>query len=90
MSAATVGWGLWWAAVFWHRAWPSSPPPWTAVYTVTCCLAGVGMFYAFFTLRARKSWVMMATLAWMANLGLFLLPWVLHQDLLVFMNDESF
>ncbi|MCB9907188.1 MAG: hypothetical protein H6830_05690 [Planctomycetes bacterium] len=86
MSVATLGWGIWWSALAWHRAWPGEPPPWVWVYVVTCCLAGVGMFYAFFTLRARKSWVLMATMAWLANLGLFLLPWYVHHDLLEFLS----
>ncbi|MEZ5973677.1 MAG: hypothetical protein R3F17_05685 [Planctomycetota bacterium] len=87
MSVATVGWSLWWAALFWHRAWPDNPPPWVAVYAMSCGLAGVGMFYAFFTLRARRSWILMATFAWIANLSLFLVPWVLHHDLMAFLES---
>ncbi len=89
MSVTTLGWGIWWAAIFWHRTWPHHPPPWMAVYTATCCLSGLGMFYAFFTLRARKSWIYMATMAWMANLGLFLVPWLVHSDLMIFLSKSS-
>ena len=89
MSVATLGWGLWWSALAWHRKFPDQPPPWIAIYTATCCLAGVGMFYAFFTLRAKKSWVIMATLAWVANLGLFVVPWVLHEDLIAFLASRA-
>jgi hypothetical protein len=89
MSLATLGWGLWWSALAWHRRFPDNPTNWIVIYTATCCLAGVGMFYAFFTLRAKRSWVIMATLALVANLGLFVVPWVLHRDLIAFLASKA-
>jgi hypothetical protein len=47
------------------------------------------MFYAFFTLRAKRIWVIMATLAWIANLGLFVIPWYLHEDLIAFLSSSG-
>ncbi len=80
MTLATLGWGVWWVSVLLHKFVPGLSPGLGATYVVTCALAGVGFCLAFFTLRARLIWVLLAGVPLFANGTLLMLPVLLGDE----------
>lgn len=80
MTLATLGWGVWWVSVLLHKFVPGLSPGLGATYVITCTLAGVGFCLAFFTLRARLIWVLLAGVPMFANGTLLMLPVLLGDE----------
>lgn len=77
MSLATLGWGVWWAAVALHRAAPELAPGAGVTYAVAGTLGGVGLAAALFTVRGQPFWLVLTLLPLFANATLLALPWLL-------------
>ena len=79
MVFATLGWGVWWITVFVHRFWPEWTPDliWPAAIGGT--FAAVGFALAFFSIRARRIWVLLALVPMFANGSLLLVPTMLDE-----------
>ena len=56
---------------------------------VTCTLAGVGFCLAFFTLRARLIWVLLAGVPMFANGTLLMLPVLLGDEVEALLTTRS-
>ena len=80
MVLATAAWMAWWLALVLHRWAPSMAPGWPIVYGVACTCASVGLFFALFTIRARRVWILLATVPIFANASLLLIPALLHDE----------
>jgi hypothetical protein len=74
MVLASAGWGTWWVWVALTKWAPDLAPPLVAVYALTCGMAAVGATLAFFTIRAKKAWVLLAVVPFAANLSLASIP----------------
>ena len=83
MILATLGWGGWWMTFFLMRLAPGiAPGPQFAVWW-GAALGAVGMVIAFFTIRARRVWVLFALIALFANGTLLLAPWLDAEQVLL-------
>lgn len=92
MTLATLGWGVWWVSILLHKFVPGLSPGLGATYVVTCALAGVGFVLAFFTIRARTIWVLLAGVPIFANGTLLMLPVLLGdevEELLTTLGTEA-
>lgn len=86
MIFATLGWGTWWFAVLLHKLVPGFAPPIWSIYTVAGGFATVGAFLAFFTIRARLIWILLAGVPLFANGSLLLVPLVLDDEVRAFLQ----
>jgi len=89
MTLATLGWGVWWFSVLLHKFMPGLTPGLGLTYVVTCALAGLGFCLAFFTLRARLIWVLLAGVPMFANGTLLLLPVLLSDEVEVLLTTRN-
>lgn len=89
MILATAGWSVWWLAVILHRWRPELAPAMSWIYLVTGALAAVGGFLAFFTIRARLIWVLLAGVPLFANASLFLLPFLFGDEVREFLEQGA-
>ncbi len=77
MSLATLGWGVWWAAVALHRTAPAIAPSATATYGIAGALGCLGFAVALFTVRGQPLWLALTLVPLFANASLLALPWLL-------------
>ncbi len=82
MILACVGWGICWSGMAWQRFSPTTFPGFGLIYGLACAPAGLGLFLAIFTVRARTIWVLLPLVPILSNLSLLALPWVLDSGLL--------
>jgi hypothetical protein len=78
MILATVGWGLLWTALLAHKLgwWHPSVK---VLQWLASVPASIGLLYALVTVRARRTWLLVAAVALFANVSLLLVP-VLFTD----------
>lgn len=80
MTLATLGWGCWWSALFVAKFTGWVPDArWVA--GIAAVFAVPGFLMAVVTIRAQSSWMLFASVALLANLGLLLLPLVVPEEL---------
>ena len=78
MTLATFGWGVIWGALASSKlGWT---PPITWIYLAAMIPGSLGLFYAFFTIRARRAWLFMAVVALFANGSLVALPFLFDAE----------
>lgn len=77
MSLATLGWGVWWAAVVLHRMAPQIAPGTGSIYALSCTFGTLGLAVALFTVRGQPLWLALTMLPLFANATLLALPWLL-------------
>ncbi|MEZ6016266.1 MAG: hypothetical protein R3F49_14195 [Planctomycetota bacterium] len=80
MILATVGWGLLWTSLLAHKLgwWHPSA---LALQWVASVPAALGALYALATVRARRTWVLVAAVALFANISLLLVPVLFTEEL---------
>ena len=76
MTFATLGAGVWGAALVWRRLSPESAPTLEQTFLVSSAFAVPGFLLAFLTLRARTVWLLLAGVPLVANGMLLVLPWL--------------
>ena len=74
MTLATLGWGVWWGALFVAELVPGWTPSLWIVEALASALAAVGLFLAIFTVRAKLIWVLLAGVPVFANASLLCMP----------------
>ena len=79
MVFATLGWGVWWVTIFVHRFWPEFTVDLFWPSTVAGTLAAIGFALAFFSIRAKRIWVLLALVPMFANGSLLLVPTLLDE-----------
>lgn len=79
MTLATLGWGVVWCSLAlakWGWAAPAS-----AIYVVSGVPAALGVVFALTTMRVRRTWALMTTVALFANASLLALPLLFDEDI---------
>ena len=75
MTCASLGWGTWWVLLVVKKLFDVTPN-----LLVPSVFSGVfailGLFVAVVTLRARRSWLLFATIPLLANGSLLAMPWL--------------
>lgn len=79
MTLATLGWSVIWGAMALAKLGWTAPP--LVVYLIAAAPAAAGLAFALMTVRARKAWVFMASVALFANGSLLALPWLFRDEL---------
>ena len=77
---ATLGWGVVWGALGLSKLGAIAPSL-RLVCTLAAMPAVLGLAYALATLRARRAWVFMASIAVFANGSVLALPWIFGEEL---------
>lgn len=80
MILATVGWGLLWLSLLAHKLGLWHPTA-TALEWCATVPAALGTLYAIATVRARRSWLLVAGVALFANISLLLVPALFEDEL---------
>ncbi|MEM9800150.1 MAG: hypothetical protein AAGA20_07490, partial [Planctomycetota bacterium] len=78
MTLATVGWGVVWGSLAVAKLGWSAPATW--VYALAAGPALLGIVYAIVTVRARRTWLLMACVALFANGTLLALPLLFDEE----------
>jgi len=78
MILATVGWSLLWLSLLAHKLGWWHPTA-LALHWLASVPAALGALYALVTVRARRTWLLVAGVALFANVSLLLVP-VLFAD----------
>ena len=68
---------------------PDYAPPVVVIYAVTTGMAAVGAFLAFFTIRAKKAWVILAMVPMGANLSLASIPLLFGDEVREWQQDAE-
>tara|TARA_R110002072_G_scaffold210591_4_gene368209 strand:- start:2883 stop:3197 length:315 start_codon:yes stop_codon:yes gene_type:complete len=89
MVLATGGWGTWWLWVALTKWAPGLAPPLVVVYALTCGMATVGAALAFFTIRARKAWILLAAVPFLANLSLASIPLLFGDEVRAWQQEAA-
>lgn len=76
MSLATVAMGVWGVTVLLWRFAPAWGPPGRVSWAVASLFALPGLWLGIFTVRAKRSWFLVALVPILANAMLLGLPWV--------------
>ena len=79
MMLATVGWGTWWCVLFLHRFAPQREISLALPTVLSTVAASLGLLIAFFTLRARRTWILFALVPLFANGSLLFVPWLAEE-----------
>lgn len=77
MTLASVGWGCWWVAFFLRRI-AGVELSVALVGSIADVFAIVGLVLAFLTIRSKRTWLLFAFVAMMANGALLFVPWMLE------------
>jgi len=88
MILATLGWGFLWLSLLAHKLgwWHPSA---RLLQWLASVPAALGALYALFTVRARRTWLLVAAVALFANVSLLLVPVLFAEELrLVFGPHE--
>ena len=76
MTLATFAMGVWGATVVMMRIAPERTPSFAVVFVLAGLFAVPGFLLGVLTLRAKRSWLMVALVPLFANGSLFLMPWL--------------
>ena len=79
MTLATLAMGVWGAVVVGLELAPEHVPSFGAVFAAACLFAVPGLVLGFFTLRAKRAWLLLALVPLCANGMLIALPWLVHR-----------
>lgn len=78
MTLATLAMAVWGAVVVGLEFAPEHVPSFGAVFAAACLFAVPGLMLGFFTLRAKRAWLLVALVPLFANGMLIALPWFVH------------
>jgi hypothetical protein len=78
MGLATLGWSAWWIAAILWKTVPALGPDLGVVEWIARVFALAGFAAALLAVRARRAWLLITLLPFLANLSLFFVPFVLE------------
>ena len=78
MTLATLAMGVWGATVVALEYTPERVPDFWIVFATASLFALPGFLLGLLTLRARRSWMLLALVPLSANGMLLVLPWLVH------------
>ena len=79
MTLATLAMVVWGMVVMGLEFAPECVPRFGVVFAAACLFAVPGLVLGLFTLRAKRSWLLLALVPLFANGMLITLPWLVHQ-----------
>ncbi len=79
MTLATFAMGVWGLTVVMMRLAPELVPSFAVVFVAASLFALPGFLLGVLTMRAKRSWLLLALVPLFANGMLIVLPWVVHR-----------
>jgi hypothetical protein len=79
MTLATMAMGVWGLTVVLLKVAPERAPTFGVVFALAALFALPGFLLGLLTVRAKRSWLMLAMVPLSANGMLIVLPWVVHK-----------
>ena len=76
MTLASLGWGTWWVALFVRKVAPGVHLGVVVPSVLSVVFAVVGLGFAILTVRAKRSWLLLALVPFLANASLLFMPWL--------------
>lgn len=79
MTLASLGWGTWWVALFVHRVAPGLRFGLGVPSAISIVFAVCGLFFVLVTVRAKRSWLLLTLVPFLANASLLFVPWMARE-----------
>lgn len=76
MTFATGAWAVWGVTIVLMELAPGWAPDWGLAIVLSSLFAFPGLLLALLTVRAKRSWLLVALVPILANAMLLVLPWV--------------